>query len=182
VVQLPILETERLRIAPFSEGDISERYVGWLNDPDVVRYSEQRHRRHTAGTCREFLASMQAGPGHFSSIRRKADGLHLGNISTTVDPPNLSADLGIMIGEKSAWGQGVGLEAWSSVMRYLVGAGGFRRVTAGCMAENRGMVAVMANSGMRYDYTRQRAFLLDGREIDGVHYVVYAEWLLDSPG
>ena len=50
-----ILETERLTLTPFNtERHLTERYVAWLSDPDVVRYSEQRHRTHTLASCRHF--------------------------------------------------------------------------------------------------------------------------------
>ena len=32
--------TPRLRIEPFSASHLTERYVGWLNDAETMRFSE----------------------------------------------------------------------------------------------------------------------------------------------
>ena len=42
-----VLETPRLRLEPFAEAHLTERYVRWLGDPAVMKYSEQRFRTHT---------------------------------------------------------------------------------------------------------------------------------------
>jgi hypothetical protein len=59
-----IIKTERLLLEPFSEKYLSERYVSWLNDHEIVRYSEQRHRTHTIESCREFMNSFENTPHH----------------------------------------------------------------------------------------------------------------------
>ena len=41
-----VIGTTRLQIIPFREEYLTERYVSWLNDPEVVRFSDQRHRQH----------------------------------------------------------------------------------------------------------------------------------------
>ncbi len=165
----PILETRRLTLLPFSDQHLTERYVGWLNDPDVVRYSEQRHRIHDIESCRRFAATFADGLSHLWAIVEKEQGLgHIGNINTDVDAPNKSADIAILIGDKQAWGQGLGAEAWIAVVDYLLDPGGMRRVTAGCMAENKAMLAIMKKSGMTEEGRRPGQFILDGREVDAV--------------
>jgi ribosomal-protein-alanine N-acetyltransferase len=167
-----VLETQRLRLTPFTEADVTDRYVGWLNDSDVVRYSEQRHRRHDRKSCAEYFESMRNQ--YFCSIRLKGSDTHIGNISATVDSPNRTADLAILIGEKSAWGKGFGLEAWTAMMQYFLRRPAIRRVTGGCAANNAAMVAIMERAGMKHDFTRPRAFLIEGEEVDSVHYVAYS--------
>ena len=165
----PTLETPRLVLKAFSDELLTERYAGWLNDPDVVRYSEQRHQNHTLESCRRFVDSFSDGPDHLWAIIETDKGLgHIGNINTAVDAPNKVADIAILIGEKQAWGGGLGAEAWTAVVDYLLDAGGMRKVTAGCMAENKAMVAVMEKSGMTEEARRQGNFLLDGKPVDMV--------------
>ena len=113
----PTLETNRLKLVSFAEGHLTKRYIGWLNDPEVVRYSEQRHRTHTADSCRRFVATFADGPSHLWAIVAKDAGLgHIGNVNSAVDAPNRTADVAILIGEKKAWGRGFGAEAWINNM------------------------------------------------------------------
>lgn len=172
----PILHTKRLRLEPFSEDHLTDRYVAWLNDPEVVRYSEQRHRRHTKITCRTYLRSFQDSPNHFwAIIAPKESVAHIGNISAAVDRHNLVADLAIMIGEKLVWGKGYGAEAWVAVCRWLLIDGGLRKVTAGTMAANEGMLGLMQATDMRREGGRRRQFLLEGKEVDLVQAGLFRE-------
>lgn len=169
------LDLGRARIVPFAERHLGPRYVGWLNDPEVVRYSEQRHRRHDLASCEAYFRATQASGNLFLAIEASdpAHG-HVGNMTASFDPPNRTCDLSIMVGEAAARGTGIGSMAWCAMVDWLLGPGGQRRVTAGTMAENRAMLALMAKSGMTIDATRPRAFLLDGREVDMIMAVRFA--------
>jgi [ribosomal protein S5]-alanine N-acetyltransferase len=165
----PTIKTRRLTLTAFADEHLTKRYVGWLNDPEVVRYSEQRHRRHTAESCREFIGSFATGPSHLWAIIEKERSLgHIGNINSVVDAPNRTADVAILIGEKQAWGDGLGAEAWMAVVDYLLGPGGMRKVTAGAMAENKAMLKIMNKAGMAEEGRRNGQFLLDGRAVDAI--------------
>jgi len=176
MAEAPTLETPRLSLVAFSEEHLTERYVGWLNDPDVVRFSEQRHLTHSIESCRVFTSSFADGPHHLWAIIEKEKGLgHIGNINTAVDAPNRCADIAIMIGEKQAWGQGLGAEAWMAVVEYLLGPGTMRKVTAGTMAENEGMLRIMNKAGMVEEGRRKGQFILEGREVDSILVARFAE-------
>ena len=171
----PLLETNRLFLEPFPMRLLTDRYVSWLNDPEVVRYSEQRHKHHTIESCRHFVESFVPSPSHLWAINANDPELgHIGNIHADVDAANRVADIAILIGERRVWGHGYGLEAWMAVCDWLVRAGGMRKVTAGTLAENAAMLAVMRKSDMKDDGIRPRHYLFEGREIDIVHMAMYA--------
>jgi ribosomal-protein-alanine N-acetyltransferase len=155
-----------LLVSAFRDALLTERYVAWLNDPEVVRFSEQRHHTHTLDSCGRYLAGMRLSDGLFLSIEVLEGGLwHVGNISVAVDRPNSSADLSIMLGESKAWGRGYASVAWNAVIGYLLGKAGLRRVTAGTMEVNDPMIRLMRRSGMQVDGVRPRHFLWEGREV-----------------
>jgi len=164
-----ILNTDRLTLRPFDMNThLTERYVAWLNDPDVVRYSEQRHRTHSLESCRTFIAGFKDGPSRLWAIERTADGLHIGNIHADIDRDNSLADVAILIGTREVWGQGFGLEAWNTVLNWLLGPGGVRKTVAGCMRSNTAMLCIMERSGMTSDGIRNAHYLLDGQAEDVV--------------
>lgn len=170
-----IIAGDRLDLVPFHDRLLKQRYVGWLNDPETVRYSEQRHQVHTLESCRIYAESFHGTPHYFWGIMaREADFGHVGNITATVSLRNRTADLAILVGEASARGRGLGLEAWRCALAYLLGPGGLRKVTAGAMALNRPMLRVMEASGMVDDGRKARQFLLDGEEVDAVYVARFA--------
>lgn len=167
MANLPILETPRLRIEPFSEKHLSPRYVAWLNDPQVVRFSEQRHRHHTIDSSRAYWRSFETSPHMFSAIvTTENESSHIGNVTVEVDPPNRVADIAIMIGERTMWGLGYGLEAWTAVLDELLTGQNMRKVTAGTMASNTAMVAIMRKAGMAEEGRKTKQYECEGREVD----------------
>lgn len=158
------LLTARLRLVPFSIDFATERYVGWLNDPTIVKYSELRHRRHTLESCLDYISQFDHDTSHLWAIVAKDHG-HIGNISVRRDLPNAIAEIGILIGERRCHGMGYGSEAWKAVCDWLF-VTGIRKVVAGTMAVNTAMLSVFKNSDMIIEGRCRGQFLLGGRPID----------------
>jgi RimJ/RimL family protein N-acetyltransferase len=165
----PELLGARVRLRPFGEADITDTYLGWLNDPEVVRFSNQRFRRHDRGSAQAYLAAMAEGPGHFLLVTEAATGRPVGTLTAHVQPPHGTADMGILIGARDCWGRGYGLEAWMLMMDWLF-AGGMRKVTAGTASPNLGMQRIAERSGMHLEGVRRRQEIIDGAEADILLY------------
>lgn len=171
----PRLETERLRIVPFQERHLTERYVGWLNDPDIVRYSNQRFKEHTLEGCREYMESFGGSTNHFWALEVREQDAYIGTMTAYIDEHNGVADIGILIGETDFWGRGFGTEAFGAVARHLLKEGGLRKVTAGTLEVNEGMLGIMDNLGMVDDGRRRRHGLYQGKAVDMVHKALFRE-------
>lgn len=166
----PVLSDGDIRVVPFTKKHITEKYVSWLNDPLVVRYSEQRHRNHTLKTCENYYFLQQNTPNYFLAIEVERDKLfsHVGNIGVAVDLNNHTADMAILLGDRRVWGTGVGGRAWIAVMRTLMYTLGFRVITAGTMSVNEPMLALLKRSGMEIDGSTPERFLWEGKVVDMV--------------
>jgi RimJ/RimL family protein N-acetyltransferase len=176
MADIPTLTTERCIIEAFAERHLTERYVGWLNDAETMRFSEQRHRHHDLESCRRYASSFTETPHYFAAIVAKDRTLgHIGNINAYVDVRNQVADLGILIGERSVWGLGYGTEAWRALSRFLLSDRGLRKITAGTLAINAGMLGIMRRCGMQEDGRRRRQYLCEGQEVDMVYGALFRE-------
>jgi RimJ/RimL family protein N-acetyltransferase len=153
------LTLSRLHLTPFNLDMVSDRYVSWLLDPEVVKYSEQRHRHHSVESCRAFVASIDHVHAHMWAIFHGDS--HVGNITAHRDTPNGTADVGILMGDRSVWGQGFGAETYGAVTEWLL-ASGCRMVTGGTMEANKGMTRVFEKCGFSIDGVRPGFFMLDG--------------------
>jgi RimJ/RimL family protein N-acetyltransferase len=164
------IETKTLFIEPFSETHLDLRYVHWLNDPEVVRFSQQSQHIHTLETCRKYWLSFQGTPNFFWAIVSKDPNLgHIGNMNAYLDQENLDANLGILIGERNAWGLGLGSEAWSGVCDYLFRNLDIRLISAGTLSVNHAMLGIMKKSGMQEYGLRIRHSFVDGKPVDIVN-------------
>jgi len=172
----PDIRTSRLLITPFCERHLTPRYVGWLNDSEVMRYSEQRHRKHDLESCRSYQESFEGTPNYFWAIEEMENGLgHIGNINAYVSEKNLLADIGILIGAKEAQNKRYGREAWTGVCNYLFKHLHLRKVTAGTLSVNVPMQKLMDRVGMINDGVRKRHYLFEGQEVDVVHMALFKE-------
>lgn len=160
------LITERLTLIAHSPDLVTVKQVAWLNDPDVVKYSEQRHLGHDIWSQRDYVSDADDA-GHIWLIRLGDQ--DIGTISAAIDKRNSVADMGILIGRKDLYGQGYATEAWAAVMQWLFNRG-IRKIECGCMSVNLGMREVAIKCGMQIDGGRKGHFLLDGKPQDLVYY------------
>ena len=86
------------------------RQVAWLLDPEVIKYSEQRHHAHSLKSQLRWLDSF-SGKSHVWGIYLAANGDHIGNLTARHDRYNDVTDVGIMIGEGKCRGLRSGLRS-----------------------------------------------------------------------
>ena len=159
---------------PFSEAHITERYISWLNDDEVMRYSEQQHLQHSRESCLNFSRSMAATKNLMLAIEAEEMG-HIGNMCIYYDRNNLKAEVSIMVVKKKAWGRGYGIRAWSIAIDTLLKSECCRKVTAGTMAENHAIMRILKKSGAKIEAVIPRHFLYNGNEISFIIASKYAD-------
>lgn len=169
------LEGPRLLLRPFAATDIQPRYIDWLNDPRVVRFSNQRFRRHTVESSRSYLATFSGTSNLFLAIESRGTGQMFGTLTVYRSVPHQTADVGIMIGDVNFWRQGFGSEAFSVVVECLLSSGVVRKVTAGAMACNLPMISILERCDFKWEATRHRQELLDGEPVDILHFARFRE-------
>jgi [ribosomal protein S5]-alanine N-acetyltransferase len=163
----PRLDLDEVSVLPFEPRHMTQRYVSWLNDADVVRYSEQRHRQHTLESCAAYVEGMRSSGNPLLAIEARHGELgHIGNIGISIDRPNGIADVSIIVGEKRAWGTGLASQAWCAVLAELLAHQRIRKVTAGTMSVNEPMLRLMSRSSMQVESVRRRQFVWNGSEVD----------------
>lgn len=174
--EIEVITTSRLSLEPFSSRHSIDILVGWLNDKEVVRYSEQRHIKHTIESQTRYLESFTNSSNCFwAVIQKMSTDEMIGSITAYIDPHNSVADVGILIGSRGHWNLGFGTEAFKAVVDWLIVRKGMHKVTAGAMAENEGMIKIMNKIGMYEESRRRRYFLFQGREVDFVQWTIFAE-------
>lgn len=169
------LKSAKIRLRPFKEDDITPTYISWLNNPEVVRYSNQRFCKHTEENCRQYLAAFTGSSNHFLAIEDCASRFMLGTLTVYRSLHHRTADIGIMIGNPACWGKGIGFEAFRTISEGLERSGEIRKITAGTSAMNVGMIRIMEKAGLSLEATRRDQELIDGRSVDLLYYAKFCE-------
>ena len=134
-----IPSSSRLFLRCLSEPDVGEKYLGWLNDPEVSKFLEVRHAPPT--TIPQLWASVDAINSSVDSILFGIflieGSQHIGNIKIgPINTVHRRTELGLLIGESSEWGKGLASEAISLACQFAREEFAIRRVLAGCYHSN----------------------------------------------
>jgi RimJ/RimL family protein N-acetyltransferase len=173
----------RVDLIPFHEQCITDDYLSWLNDKNLLRYSKQRLREHDRESCFAYLKSFEGSPNKFWAIRRRSDRLHIGSATAYVDLADRVADVGILIGHCSVRGNGFGREAWGQIMDFLFQVENLRKVTGGTLAANLPMVRIFLHWRMALEGVRREQELVEAIPADVLLFgMLREEWERYFPG
>ena len=151
-MQLPQIETARLRLLPYTLDDLDDLHRLWT-DPDVRRYlfdNKVIAREQAASGIERSLACFQThGFGEWAVCLRGKDPL-IGfcGFRFTGDPPEVELFYGLA---PAHWGQGLTTEAARAILRYGFEEHKFSCVVASADAPNVASLRVMEKVGMRFD-------------------------------
>ena len=167
------LHGDKVDLFPFVTSDVTDTYIGWLNDPEVTQFSNQRFLKHDHDSCMKYLATFFNSNNLFLSVRRRDYGQAIGTMTVYFSAHHGTADVGILIGERTVWGMGYGQDAWSTVIGWLSCHRAIRKVTAGTVAGNHGMITLIERSGMELEAVRKNQEIVEGKPADLLYY---AKW------
>lgn len=169
-VEFDTLSGSKVVLRPFVAADITDEYVAWLNDAEVVKYSNQRFVSHTLESCRRYYDGFAGTANRFVSVRSMVDGAAIGTMTAYASPYHQTVDIGIMIGRRSVWGNGMGQDAWNTLLNWFFDERRVRKATAGTMRCNAPMIKLMERSGMTLEAIRPQQELLDEIPQDMLYY------------
>jgi [ribosomal protein S5]-alanine N-acetyltransferase len=163
-------------LRPFTRRHLeSPQYLRWMNDQEITRtigrfdylfpVSRAKLRRYFADIDTEttlFLAitapTVRGGGGRFVGTLKIYD----------LDYLARRASLGILVGERAAWGRGIASAAIEAATRYVFDELGFQKITAGYLATNAGMARAFEKNGFRVEGVLEKQLFAAGRLVDHV--------------
>jgi ribosomal-protein-alanine N-acetyltransferase len=161
------LESERLLLKPIAKEFCSEKYLSWLNDPEIYKYMETRGDQKLED-LEEFIRRQVTNHVYMWAITIKTNGNHIGNIK--IDPINERHSLGeygILIGDKQEWRKGYAREASELVIDYFFyKKNPLRKITLGVVKENTSAVDLYLKMGFLIEGNYRKHVCYDGNYYD----------------
>ena len=160
---------------PFLEEHLHDpAYLGWLHDRAVTRtlgrvdYWNPVPFEDVQSYCRALFAS---ATDYFFAVYDRSDDVFIGTLRAGhISWPAGTADVGVMIGNRSYWGRGIGLDAVRTLSMWLFDDVELRRLTGGCMAVNAAMIRIFQTLGFQIEGRfRQQDLLPEGGYCDHIH-------------
>lgn len=159
---------ERVYLRPLTLSDATKEYLSWLNDKETNTYLETRHS--TMKELREYLQARVNNPNvYFAGVFDRATNRHIGNVKLEpIDWEKRRAVFGILIGNPSYRGKGIGTEATKLLVRHAFENLGLEEIELGVIAENLAGCRAYEKAGFKIVGVKKGAVNHDGALFDDV--------------
>ena len=166
----PFLGGERVLLREVRPSDVTDAYHAWMNDPEITRYLEVRFFPQSKEEIAAYVErSRHDRTSVLLAIVRRTDGRHIGNIRLgNVNWRHRTAEIALVIGEKSAWGRGYATESIALVVDYAFRVLNLHKVSAGCYGPNEASIRAFLKVGFAEEARRPQHFFCDGVYVDHV--------------
>lgn len=149
--------------------DVSEQYVNWYKDEEVVRFSDNQYRNFTFDGQKKYVKACLENKdidlyGIFS------ESLHIGNISLNgLESIHKRAELTYVIGDKSYWNRGAASFAISEIIKKSRSYG-LNKLYAGLAHLNIGSKMVLEKNGFVLEGVRRSHLFYNNTFYDQLDY------------
>jgi len=180
---MPHLHGERIRLRAAEKEDI-KAFLRWVNDPEVTEHlllvspmsrfeEEQWYELMMKQPVNEHVLVIDIKDQSPQGDYRPIGTCQFHNI----DWRNRSAEIGILIGEKSFWDQGYGSETMRLMLDHGFGTWNLHRIWLQVYEENKRGIRAYEKAGFQYEGKYRQAHYQHGRYYD-VHLmsVLKEEW------
>jgi RimJ/RimL family protein N-acetyltransferase len=162
------LSSKNLIYRTLGEKDVTERYVHWLNDPEINRYLEVRHSTQTINSCNKFVENINSDPTQYLfGIFIINNEEHIGNIKLGfVNENQLKGQMSLFIGEKKYWGKEYATESVISITKWSFDNLGLEKIEAGYCEKNIASKNGFLKAGYQLEGCFRKHELIDGNRED----------------
>lgn len=175
-----LIKGRMIFLKPITRNEITKRYVCWLNDKDVNRFLECRHKKQTKRDIYAYINMTRRKPGcDIFAIFTKKNREHIGNLGLfECNPHHGYVVYGIMIGNKRAQSMGLGGEASFLLVEYLFRDPTVRKICANIYSKNISACRLLENIGFVKEGVARAQVRLEGNNIDDMYYygLLKEEW------
>ncbi len=176
---LPILETPRLKLRPYSEADLAE-LLPLIGPREVAATTLRIAHPYTEQDARTFLALTQDPDKIWLAITLRSEGCQIGGIGLRIDQPHEHAELGYWLGVPY-WGQGYATEAAQEVLRYGFEDLRLHRIFALHFKHNPASGRILVKLGMRYEGCQREHLRKWDQFVDSELYgILRQEWQISE--
>lgn len=160
------LKGERIGLRPPERANL-DAYLSWINDLDILQFI-LRVRPVSRAEEEEWFSNLSKRPDDLIfEIASLEGGAPIGSCGLhRINSSNRSAELGILIGDKSLWGRGYGREAMGLLCGYGFDVLNLNRIGLSVYEYNARGVRCYERLGFRHEGRRRAARFWNGRYWD----------------
>lgn len=172
-------DLDDIRLIPFTEDLITDKYISWFNNPIVCEHTSHCVYPMTKERALEYIKSINKPTSNtivwaimkcsrYDCKERIYE--HIGNIClTSINLINRTAEIGIIIGENIR-GKGIGNRVLKVVVKHGFDKLNLQRIWLGTSSLNIGMQKAAEKIGFKQEGILKNALYTNGRYVDDYIY------------
>jgi len=138
------IQGKKVRLEEFTDKHLFDpKYYAWMQDREVVETIGRPEYLAPFPFCilEDYVINVKSSDNaYFFALYLKDNNQFIGTVKLgSIDWKSRTADVGILIGEKTCWGKGIAKDAVFTASDYAFRSLGIRKVTGGCIATNTAM-------------------------------------------
>lgn len=156
---------KKITLRKLNHKKISNKYVSWMNDYEIVKYTEQKYNKHNKQDISNFVKNKNNSINEFLYgvfvNNEFSNNIHIGNIK--LGPINFihkSAEISYFIGDKKYWNKGYISLAIENVCEIAKKKYGLKKIQASVYSINLSSIKVL----------RKNNFSLEGKLVSSVEF------------
>ena len=154
--------TLNIHIKILEEKDVTQNYVDWFKNKEIIEFSDNQYRKFTLNSQREYVRTMFLKSA--SDLYGIFDGdLHIGNIVlSNYENLHKRADITYVVGVREYWGKGVATKAIALIISKAREEYKLNKLTAGCAEKNEASKKVLEKNGFKLEGKKEKHLFYNG--------------------
>lgn len=168
-------KSNTIELRPLGVEDVSDTYLGWLEDPKVNRFLEVRFHKYDLESLRSYVAGFDFKTafifGIFSSSK------HIGNLTLYFNPHHGTISFGYIIGDRDYWGSSAATETIVLALDFAFDHLGARKVWGNAYRNNVASIFNFAKFGFVREGVLRGHLIESSGPVDSLVYgLLIEEW------
>lgn len=164
---------DRVYLSPMNPDD-AETYTRWMNDLEIALPLGNASEIYSLEKEREALEHLSKANYNFAIVEIQSDKL-LGNISLfDINLIHRKAEVGIFIGDKDKWGQGIGMEAMKLILEFGFKIVGLNNILLKVFSFNERAIKLYKKIGFEEIGRRKESYRLNNKWYDECYFQIMA--------
>ena len=156
----------KIKLFLLNKQHISKKYISWLNDYEVVKYSNQKYIKHNYRNVRSFVLNIKNSNDSFL-YGIKYNNIHIGNIKIgPIDYNNQNTQISYFIGDRSYWNKGIASEAIKQCVILCKNKYKLKKIMAYVVKENVGSKKALLKNGFIKEGNLKKYFNFENKRLD----------------
>lgn len=160
------MQCNKVYIRELSKEDISQKYIDWMNNYEIVKYTESKFMHHTFDSISYFIENCNNRDNCYLFGIFANNGIHIGNIKLdNIHPIYKKADIGLIIGNRDYWGMGIASDVIEKLCEFAFKKLNLHKVYAGIYENNIASLKAFYNAGFDKMYVKKDEGMIDNKLI-----------------